>query len=57
MVDDGPGPPTAGTAGTKAAEAAWPGSANERGWLGGWLEAGSGPEGGFVVRAFLPELA
>ena len=22
---------------------------------GGWLEAGSGPEGGFVVRAFLPD--
>jgi signal transduction histidine kinase len=54
VVDDGPGTLTAGTAdqggGTGLA------GLSERARLaGGWLEAGSGPEGGFVVRAFLPD--
>ena len=54
VVDDGPGTLTPWTArqggGTGLA------GLSERARLaGGWLETGSGPEGGFVVRAFLPD--
>ena len=54
VVDDGPGPPTAGTA-SQGGGTGLAGLSERTRLAGGWLEAGSGPEGGFVVRAFLPD--
>ena len=54
VVDDGPGPPAAGTA-SQGGGTGLAGLSERTRLAGGWLEAGSGPEGGFVVRAFLPD--
>jgi signal transduction histidine kinase len=54
VVDDGPGPLTAGTAG-QGGGTGLAGLSERARLAGGWLEAGSGPEGGFTVRAFLPD--
>jgi signal transduction histidine kinase len=54
VVDDGPGTPTARTAG-QGGGTGLAGLSERARLAGGWLEAGSGPEGGFVVRAFLPD--
>ena len=54
VVDDGPGPPAAGTA-SQGGGIGLAGLSERTRLAGGWLEAGSGPEGGFVVRAFLPD--
>jgi signal transduction histidine kinase len=54
VVDDGPGPPTAGTA-SQGGGTGLAGLSERARLAGGWLEAGSGPRGGFVVRAFLPD--
>ena len=61
VIDDGPGTLTAGIGGQGGGTGGQGGGTglaglSERARLaGGWLEAGSGPEGGFVVRAFLPD--
>jgi signal transduction histidine kinase len=54
VVDDGPGPPAAGTA-SQGGGTGLAGLSERARLAGGWLEAGSGPDGGFVVRAFLPD--
>ena len=54
VVDDGPGPPAAGTA-SQGGGTGLAGLSERARLAGGWLQAGSGPEGGFVVRAFLPD--
>ena len=54
VVDNGSAALTAGTAGQSGGTGL--AGLSERARLaGGWLEAGSGPEEGFVVRAFLPD--
>jgi signal transduction histidine kinase len=54
VVDDGAGTLTAGTGG-QGGGTGLAGLSERARLAGGWLEAGSGPEGGFVVRAFLPD--
>ena len=54
VVDDGPGTLTAGTAG-QGGGTGLAGLSERARLAGGWLATGSGPEGGFVVRAFLPD--
>jgi len=54
VVDEGHGTATAGTAG-QGGGTGLAGLSERARLAGGWLEAGSGPEGGFVVRAFLPD--
>ncbi len=54
VVDNGPGPLTAGTA-RQGGGTGLAGLGERVRLAGGWLETGSGPEGGFVVRAFLPD--
>jgi signal transduction histidine kinase len=53
VADDGPGPPTAIAAG-QGGGTGLAGLRERARLLGGSLEAGSSPEGGFVVHAFLP---
>ena len=54
VIDDGPGTLTARTAGQGGGTGL--AGLRERAHLaGGWLEAASGPEEGFAVRAFLPD--
>jgi signal transduction histidine kinase len=53
VMDDGPGA-LAATAGQVGGGAGLSGLSERARLLGGSLKAGSGPEGGFVVRAFLP---
>jgi signal transduction histidine kinase len=54
VVDDGPGTLTARTAG-QGGGTGLAGLSERAHLVGGWLEAASGPEEGFVVRVFLPD--
>jgi signal transduction histidine kinase len=55
VKDDGPGALAAAAAGQGGGGAGLAGLSERTRLLGGSLEAGRGPEGGFVVRAFLPD--
>ena len=56
VLDDGPGPLTMASPAGQGGGVGLAGLSERTRLLGGYLEAGSRPEGGFMVRAFLPDV-
>jgi signal transduction histidine kinase len=54
VLDDGPGPATSAVPAGQGGGTGLTGLSERTRLLGGSLEAGGRPGGGFVVRAFLP---